>query len=159
MNRRTLTVLSVSAIGLVTYLVINSKAQVECKRAQVTCTTLQGDEYRQMMLPVWNCPRIGVVLQDGGTMGDEWMGCRVENCEEGRCAKEPNETEFECAFRPKGAPVESCMRKAPAKGVNGTKDPYDFGDNNVIPAGEWIGDGCERCPCVEVAGVPWKKRE
>jgi hypothetical protein len=46
---------------------------------------------------------------------------------------------------------ELCGKKNPDGGL-----PIDFGDENTMQPGQWEGSGCKRCPCVQLAGVPWK---
>lgn len=153
MNRRAFVILSVSALGLVTYLAVTGRQQIQCEEVVLRCT--EGDargDYEEVSVPALDCQKLGVVQMDGGQLGDDLMGCRAVKCKGVDCIKDKKKESFGCAMRPRGIPNKRCMRLTADGGT------YDFGDENVMAPGEWVGDGCEPCPCVVVSGIPWKKK-
>lgn len=55
--------------------------------------------------------------------------------------------ESPCARRPAGVKPEDCLRRDPRDG-----GLVDFGDENTMQPGEWVGAGCVRTACVVFAG-------
>lgn len=51
-----------------------------------------------------------------------------------------------CARRPTGVKASECLRRLPDGGT------YDFGDENTMQPGEFVGPGCKRTACVVFAG-------
>lgn len=51
-----------------------------------------------------------------------------------------------CARRPTGVRADTCLRLLADGGT------VDFGDENTMQPGEWVGAGCVRTACVVLAG-------
>lgn len=51
-----------------------------------------------------------------------------------------------CAERPPGIAPEKCLKLLPDGGTR------DFGDENVMRPGQWVGDGCRKVACTVMAG-------
>lgn len=59
-----------------------------------------------------------------------------------------------CRMRPKGAKPSDCMHVAIPESARFPNDDgglVDFGDENVMQPGEWVGAGCVEVPCVTEA--------
>lgn len=46
-----------------------------------------------------------------------------------------------CRWRPRGAKPSDCLKLLPDGGT------YDFGEENTLQEGEWVGAGCVEVPC------------
>lgn len=144
---------SVVIAGVVAFFVLSDGKKTKCERVNISCTEFNGEgEYFDATLSALDCPNIGLMLLDGGVVGGQFIGCSQTPCKKD-CLEVVTRGEFRCAMRPKGKPADSCMR------VNHlTKKPYDFGDENVMQPGDWVGDGCVRVPCTQISGIPWNKK-
>ncbi len=158
MGRKGVIISSIIVAGVVTFFVVTNSGAVPCEEVALTCTESDGaGKYDDVTFPAMSCPKAGFVFADGGFIGEAYVDCRAVKCVGKSCQKDKKKNTFPCARRPKNAAVNSCLRKRPTTGLGSGDGGYDFGDENVMQPGDWIGAGCEPCPCTQVAGIPWKK--
>lgn len=158
MGRRAVILAALVAAGVGVWMAVVNGNAIECESVEMRCTEADSKgKYDDVVMTALNCPKIGLVFPDGGLAEEPYLGCKVvKKCSGSECPVKKS-APYECARRPKGAPKNSCLRKRPATGLGSGDGGYDFGDENVMQPGDWIGAGCEPCPCTQVAGIPWKK--
>lgn len=52
-----------------------------------------------------------------------------------------------CVMRPRGAAVDSCLRRIESTNDTVPSGLRDWGEENAMPASEAVGDGCVATPC------------
>lgn len=152
MSAKSVTVLAVVAAGVVTFFVVMDGKKQKCKPVELSCTQASvTGAYVDIVFQAIDCPGFGYLTPDGGQLSDMMLECAANECSPPKCPAEPRKKEFACAMRPAGVAKELCGKKNPDGGL-----PIDFGDENVMRPGQFDGSGCKRCPCVQIAGIPWK---
>lgn len=147
MNKSTIAVVGVAVGAIVAGAVV--LGDDGCRDVIVRCTVLDGG-YKEALMPAQFCKGVGIVGDNRQPLPDSHVGCAVENVEKDKPKKEKR-VKFSCAHRPHDMDASECGLINPDGG-----NPIDFGAENTMQPGKWVGKGCVARPCVEVAGVPWK---
>lgn len=120
---------AVAAIVTVAALALTPKEEEAALKDLKTEAQVKADGFdlRSNLMPV--------ELLDGGTVFESRKQLPDGGVVRALVATSP------CAWRPARAPKNSCLRRLPDAGT------VDFGDENVMQEGEWVGAGCQRVAC------------
>ncbi len=151
MNRLRLLLATIGTVGAAGVLLFIARPDVtpaelraagvdNCESTHVVCDILEGKGYHRRALAAWDCRDAGV--------GFILNGKKIPSMVEGSCelaAKDvapPMELPLPCACRKKAGECNAIQK-------DGGMGPARFG-RTLLPG--WVGDGCERKVCTELAG-------